>query len=111
MFNHFYPENNYFENLIVQISNIFRGKIIEIFYLSRFEFSNSERSEECIDFTMIITSRNNAPISKFWGGFRCKSEYPWCIIEKIFQQFSRKLRKPKKKKMTEKREFLRKTNH
>ncbi|KAF0756608.1 Uncharacterized protein FWK35_00030478 [Aphis craccivora] len=44
-------------------------------------FSNSERSEECIDFTMIITSRNNAPISNYGGGFRCKSEYPWCIIE------------------------------
>ncbi|KAF0769804.1 Uncharacterized protein FWK35_00008219, partial [Aphis craccivora] len=30
---------------------------------------------------MIITSRNNAPISNYGGGFRCKSEYPWCIIE------------------------------
>ncbi|KAF0746017.1 Uncharacterized protein FWK35_00025579 [Aphis craccivora] len=48
---------------------------------------DSERSEECIDFTMIITSRNNAPISNYGGGFRCKSEYPWCIIEvKIFDQ-------------------------
>ncbi|KAF0753509.1 Uncharacterized protein FWK35_00035208 [Aphis craccivora] len=65
---------------------------------------NSERSEECIDFTMIITSRNNAPISNYGGGFRCKSEYPWCIIE-----FSKKLRKTKKK-MTEKRELLRKTS-
>ncbi|KAF0701543.1 Uncharacterized protein FWK35_00030597, partial [Aphis craccivora] len=52
---------------------------------------------------MIITSQNNAPISNYGGGFRCKSEYPWCIIE-----FSKKLRKTKKK-MTEKREFLRKT--
>ncbi|KAF0759164.1 Uncharacterized protein FWK35_00031853 [Aphis craccivora] len=53
---------------------------------------NSERSEECIDFTMMcvfffcvsvysITSRNNAPISNYGDGFRCKSEYPWCIIE------------------------------
>ncbi|KAF0771960.1 Uncharacterized protein FWK35_00006127, partial [Aphis craccivora] len=57
---------------------------------------HSERSEECIDFTMMcvffffffvfvsvysITSRNNAPILKYGGGFRCKSEYPWCIIE------------------------------
>ncbi|KAF0761400.1 Uncharacterized protein FWK35_00004871 [Aphis craccivora] len=45
---------------------------------------DSERSDECIDFTMIfffvsvysITSRNNAPISILGGGFRCKSEYP-----------------------------------
>ncbi|KAF0703632.1 Uncharacterized protein FWK35_00036816, partial [Aphis craccivora] len=28
-----------------------------------------------------ITSRNNAPISNYGGGFRCKSEYPRCIIE------------------------------
>ncbi|KAF0739976.1 Uncharacterized protein FWK35_00018554, partial [Aphis craccivora] len=42
---------------------------------------DSERSEECIDFTMIITSRNNASISNNGGGFRCKSEYPWCIIQ------------------------------
>ncbi|KAF0712296.1 Uncharacterized protein FWK35_00036162 [Aphis craccivora] len=39
---------------------------------------NSERSDECIDFTII---RNNAPISNYGGGFRCNSEYPWCIIE------------------------------
>ncbi|KAE9525552.1 hypothetical protein AGLY_014079 [Aphis glycines] len=56
---------------------------------------DSERSDECIDFTMIITSRNNASISNFGGGFRWKSEYPWCIIEV---------------KMTEKQEFLHKTS-
>ncbi|KAF0764144.1 Uncharacterized protein FWK35_00010436, partial [Aphis craccivora] len=44
-------------------------------------FLDSERSDECIDFTMIITSRNNAPISNYGNGFQCKSEYPWCIIE------------------------------
>ncbi|KAF0755186.1 Uncharacterized protein FWK35_00022042, partial [Aphis craccivora] len=47
----------------------------------KYSFLDSERSEECIDFTMIITSRNNAPISNYGGGFRCKNEYPWCIIE------------------------------
>ncbi|KAF0746365.1 Uncharacterized protein FWK35_00038463 [Aphis craccivora] len=26
------------------------------------------------------TSRNNDPISNIGGGFRWKSEYPWCII-------------------------------
>ncbi|KAF0753409.1 Uncharacterized protein FWK35_00034271, partial [Aphis craccivora] len=50
---------------------------------------DSERSEECIDFTMIITSRNNAPISNYGGGFRCKSEYPWCIIEVKIQIFTK----------------------
>ncbi|KAF0748566.1 Uncharacterized protein FWK35_00026037 [Aphis craccivora] len=56
-----------------------------------------------------ITSRNNAPISNFGGSFQCKSEYPWCIIEvNNFQQFSKKSRKTKKK-ITEKRKFLRKT--
>ncbi|KAF0746467.1 Uncharacterized protein FWK35_00024733 [Aphis craccivora] len=59
------------------------------------DISNSERSEEYIDFTMIITSRNNAPISNYGGGFRCK------IFKKIEKN---------KKKMTEKREFLRKTS-
>ncbi|KAE9525190.1 hypothetical protein AGLY_014434 [Aphis glycines] len=39
---------------------------------------NSERSDECIDFTMI---RNNALISNFKSGFRWKNEYPWCIIQ------------------------------
>ncbi|KAE9541270.1 hypothetical protein AGLY_004515 [Aphis glycines] len=55
--------------------------------------NNSERSEECIDFTMIITSRNNALISNFGGGFRWKSEYPWCIIEFEFIRNMSKLRK------------------
>ncbi|KAE9543288.1 hypothetical protein AGLY_003199 [Aphis glycines] len=49
---------------------------------NRFESdSNSERSNECIDSTMIITSQKNASISNFGGGFRWKSEYLWCIIE------------------------------
>ncbi|KAF0732437.1 Uncharacterized protein FWK35_00027106 [Aphis craccivora] len=52
----------------------------QFFYIVLF-ILDSERSEECIDFTMIITSRNNAPISNYEGGFRCKSEYPCCIIE------------------------------
>ncbi|KAF0768166.1 Uncharacterized protein FWK35_00028524 [Aphis craccivora] len=38
-----------------------------------------------------IASRNNASISNFGGGFGCKSEYPWCIIE-----FSKKSKKQKK---------------
>ncbi|KAE9539854.1 hypothetical protein AGLY_005106 [Aphis glycines] len=59
-----------------------------------------ELSDECIDFTMIITSRNNASISNFGGGFRWKSEYPWCIIEvksKHFQTVFKKIEKNKKK--------------
>ncbi|KAE9532667.1 hypothetical protein AGLY_009748, partial [Aphis glycines] len=69
-----------------------------------FDWINSERSEECIDFTMMyvfffvsvysITSRNNAPVSNYGGGFRCK------IFKKIEKN---------KKKLTEKREFLRKS--
>ncbi|KAF0762322.1 Uncharacterized protein FWK35_00017762 [Aphis craccivora] len=64
-------------------------------------FLDSERSDECIDFTMIITSRNNAPISNFGGGFRCKSEYPWCIIQiksKHFSTVFKKIEINKKKK-------------
>ncbi|KAF0770712.1 Uncharacterized protein FWK35_00004737, partial [Aphis craccivora] len=84
---------------------------------------DSKRSDECIDFKMMCvffcvsvyskTSRNNTQISNSGGGFRCKSEYPWCIIEvknKHFRTVFKKLEKnKKKKKMTEKREFLRKT--
>ncbi|KAF0770957.1 Uncharacterized protein FWK35_00010800 [Aphis craccivora] len=72
-------------------------------------FTNSERSDECIDFTMIITSRNNAPFSNFGGGFRWKSEeYPLRIIEvkrKHIPTVFKKIEKNKKKKMTFK--FLR----
>ncbi|KAF0765402.1 Uncharacterized protein FWK35_00011226, partial [Aphis craccivora] len=59
----------------------------------------------------VITSRNNASISNFLGGFRWRNKYPWCIIEvkNILQQFS-KNREKQKKKLTEKREFLRKTS-
>ncbi|KAE9524658.1 hypothetical protein AGLY_014708 [Aphis glycines] len=42
---------------------------------------NGVINDECIDSTMIITSRNNASILSFGGGFRWKSEYLWCIIE------------------------------
>ncbi|KAF0764701.1 Uncharacterized protein FWK35_00002819 [Aphis craccivora] len=52
---------------------------------------DSKRNDECIDFTMLITSGNNAPISNYKGGFRCKSEYPWCIIK-----FSKNREKQKK---------------
>ncbi|KAF0763434.1 Uncharacterized protein FWK35_00023691 [Aphis craccivora] len=62
---------------------------------------DSKRSDECFDFTMIITSRNIAPISNFGGGFRYKSEYPWYIIEvksKHFPTVFKKIEKNKKKK-------------
>ncbi|KAE9537632.1 hypothetical protein AGLY_006655, partial [Aphis glycines] len=55
--------------------------------------NNSKRSDECIDFTMIITSRNNASISNFGGSFRRKSEYPWCIIKFKFLRNLSKTRK------------------
>ncbi|KAF0757486.1 Uncharacterized protein FWK35_00009497 [Aphis craccivora] len=43
---------------------------------------DSERSDECIDFTMVIPCRSNASLfSKFGDGFRWKIEHPWCIIE------------------------------
>ncbi|KAF0766861.1 Uncharacterized protein FWK35_00012177, partial [Aphis craccivora] len=70
---------------------------------------NSERSDECIDFTMVcffflsvysITSRNNAPISNYGGGLGCKNEYPWCIIgikNKHIPTVFKKIEKNKKK--------------
>ncbi|KAF0753178.1 Uncharacterized protein FWK35_00009258, partial [Aphis craccivora] len=41
--------------------------------------SHSERSDECIDFTMNITSQNNASISKFGGNIRWQNDYSWRI--------------------------------
>ncbi|KAE9539810.1 hypothetical protein AGLY_005062 [Aphis glycines] len=72
--------------------------------------TNSERSDECIDFTMkcvfffvfvsvySITSRNNVSISNFGE-----------VLRKHFPTFFKKIEK-NKKKVTKKREFLRKTN-
>ncbi|KAE9534735.1 hypothetical protein AGLY_008027 [Aphis glycines] len=72
-------------------------KYLKILYEVPHILTNHLRSES-------ITSRNNAPISNYGSGSRCKSEYPWCIIE-----FSKKSSKTKKK-ITEKRQFLRKTS-
>ncbi|KAF0749802.1 Uncharacterized protein FWK35_00016103 [Aphis craccivora] len=58
-----------------------------------------------------ITSQNNASISNFGGSFRWKSEYPWCILEAKSKHFPTVFKKIEKKKMTEKREFIRKTNN
>ncbi|KAF0762620.1 Uncharacterized protein FWK35_00028170 [Aphis craccivora] len=47
-----------------------------------------------------ITSRSNASISNFGGGFRWQCEYPWCIIEvksKHFPTVFKKIEKNKKK--------------
>ncbi|KAF0763646.1 Uncharacterized protein FWK35_00025161 [Aphis craccivora] len=64
------PKFNYF--FMVEISNVlqygFRDKMYTLSWLKRYE-------------KIFITSRNNAPISNYGGGYRCKSEYPWCIIE------------------------------
>ncbi|KAF0770089.1 Uncharacterized protein FWK35_00012483, partial [Aphis craccivora] len=45
----------------------------------------------------VITSRNNASISNFGGGFRCKSEYPWYIIEVKSKHFPTVFKKIEKK--------------
>ncbi|KAF0765664.1 Uncharacterized protein FWK35_00030611 [Aphis craccivora] len=81
---HFYTFNKE-SNKIVTVLNYLQWFVFELQLNKKTILSNSglhsERSDECIDFTMIITSRKNAPISNYGGGFRCKSEYPWCIIE------------------------------
>ncbi|KAF0762284.1 Uncharacterized protein FWK35_00017484, partial [Aphis craccivora] len=57
-------------------------------------------------------SQNNDSVSNFGSGFRWKSEYPWCIIQVKSKHFSTVFKKVEKnkKKMMEKREFLRKTS-
>ncbi|KAF0770037.1 Uncharacterized protein FWK35_00008075, partial [Aphis craccivora] len=47
-----------------------REKRIQRLIAYHLNLLDSERSEECIDFTMIITSRNNAPISNYGGVFK-----------------------------------------
>ncbi|KAF0771986.1 Uncharacterized protein FWK35_00000292 [Aphis craccivora] len=44
-----------------------------------------------------ITSRNNDSISNYGGGFRCKSEYPWWILEVKSKHFQKNREKQKKK--------------
>ncbi|KAF0766302.1 Uncharacterized protein FWK35_00004033 [Aphis craccivora] len=50
---------------------------------STYPLLDSERSDECVDFTMmcVITTRNNDSILNFRDSFRWQNEYPWCIIE------------------------------
>ncbi|KAE9525276.1 hypothetical protein AGLY_014344 [Aphis glycines] len=59
-----------------------------------------------------ITNLNNLEFNKFFLGFRCLSEYPWCIIKiksKHFPKVFKKIEK-NKKNVTEKQEFSRKTS-
>ncbi|KAE9529536.1 hypothetical protein AGLY_011632 [Aphis glycines] len=50
-------------NCSIKITSRFANAIYR--HLKYSVFLDSERSDECIDFTMIITSRNNAPISNY----------------------------------------------
>ncbi|KAF0750614.1 Uncharacterized protein FWK35_00019140, partial [Aphis craccivora] len=69
---------------------------------------NSERNDECIDFTMmcfffcvsVYSITSLASISNFGDGFRRQNEYPWCIIgvkSKHFPTVFKKIEKNKKK--------------
>ncbi|KAF0772331.1 Uncharacterized protein FWK35_00000500 [Aphis craccivora] len=52
-------------------------------------------------FSDLHNKYKNVPISNIGGGFRCKSEYPWCIVEvksKHFPTVFKKIEKNKKKK-------------
>ncbi|KAE9533797.1 hypothetical protein AGLY_008876 [Aphis glycines] len=63
------------------------GSIITDFYLEQ-------------DSELLLFIIDNASISNFGGGFRWKSEYPWCIIEvksKHFPTVFKKIEKNKKK--------------
>ncbi|KAF0773331.1 Uncharacterized protein FWK35_00006550 [Aphis craccivora] len=72
------------------------------------QYVHSERCYEYIDFKMMciffcvsvysITSRNNASISNFGGGFQWQSEYLWCIIEVKSKHFPTDLKKIEKKR-------------
>ncbi|KAF0766373.1 Uncharacterized protein FWK35_00011996 [Aphis craccivora] len=72
---------------------------------------DSERSDECIDFT--ITCRNNASISNFGGGVSDSKINLVGALGRSFFEFPnsfQKHREKNRKKIKEKREFLRKTS-
>ncbi|KAE9534014.1 hypothetical protein AGLY_008750, partial [Aphis glycines] len=58
----------------------------------------------------VVSPHHFNTISNFGGGFQWKSEYPWYIIEVKSKHFPTVFKKTKKKKVTEKQEFLRKTS-
>ncbi|KAF0771716.1 Uncharacterized protein FWK35_00012215 [Aphis craccivora] len=55
----------------------------------------------CVCFLFVsvhsITSRNNASILSFGGGFRWQSEYSWCIIEAKSKHFPKVFKKNQEK--------------
>ncbi|KAF0693279.1 Uncharacterized protein FWK35_00031624, partial [Aphis craccivora] len=92
----FYDNSNEFLTMVALKDINFQ--VICIINNNHFTFVlDSQGSEEYIDFTMIITSRNNAPISNYGGGFRCKSEYHWCIIQVKRLTFSNSFQKNREK--------------
>ncbi|KAF0750376.1 Uncharacterized protein FWK35_00029776 [Aphis craccivora] len=66
-------------------TNIIFNGLLNIYLIKLFNRINIIRLDvilnEVMNSVYSITSRNNAIISNYGGGFRCKSEYPWCIIE------------------------------
>ncbi|KAF0687468.1 Uncharacterized protein FWK35_00035244 [Aphis craccivora] len=101
--------------------NIFRLLTI-LRKISRFSvISDSERSDECIDFTMLCfffvsvymrTCRNNALISNF-GVVSCSKMNLVDALRRSFFEFQnsfQKRREKPKKKIKEKRKFLSKTS-
>ncbi|KAF0755191.1 Uncharacterized protein FWK35_00020905 [Aphis craccivora] len=108
-------------NLIYGVLNVnflVRKSFKTLHYDFEVVFGDSERSDKCIynDVRFLvsvysITCRNNASISNFRRGFRCQSEYPWCIIQVKIKHIPTLFKKIVKnnKKVTEKLEFLHET--
>ncbi|KAE9535270.1 hypothetical protein AGLY_008003 [Aphis glycines] len=99
------------KNSCMQLLSSFSASIKTIFrvlhiansidYCLKKKYNNmvdSERSDECIDFTTIITYRNNASVSNFGGGFRWQIEHPWCIIKVERKHFPTVLKKNQEKR-------------
>ncbi|KAF0721640.1 Uncharacterized protein FWK35_00019190 [Aphis craccivora] len=102
-----YTMQNYtfcrFSNFLSQITPFPKKKKTKKCILS--EVINVLILQCCVFFFLSVytrTCRNNASIFNFGGGFRYQNESSWCNGERR--------EKPKKKKIKEKREFLRKTS-
>ncbi|KAF0756942.1 Uncharacterized protein FWK35_00015905 [Aphis craccivora] len=90
---------NISKSISIGLPNKYKGENMEEFY-------NSRTIKDIVYFILSIvikicriirsiTSRNNALISNFGGGFRCKSEYPWCIIVVKIQIFKKSVENAK----------------
>ncbi|KAE9523705.1 hypothetical protein AGLY_015923 [Aphis glycines] len=96
--------NGLHNNEVLTVAVLNEGSINDLSVISLNLILDSERSDECIDFTMIITNRNNAPISNYGGDYRGKK----LTFSNSFQKIREKQKKNDGKTTTEIFDFFEK---